>query len=271
MEMDETVLPPRPSIKIDLKAIRARLDNPQFYLRSTYLADVRALIAEVERLRGIEKDHLDDWRRIQDAERERDSLKKTHTPEKPRDPFIGYMALEGWTEDENGKPDLKADWDGVITGPHDPTGANLAWQNPIKMIEHSAYNSLIEQLNDLKADHSALQSKLAEKDTELDQAKAEIERLKDTPGGKRIYGALNELEKEREKNRRLREALAEDRERLREALGFYEDGWVERRARIHASGYIEKVWRNKGCDLDHGTKAREALAESDARMKEFEK
>jgi len=51
------------------------------------------------------------------------------------DPLIGYMILEDYAED-------MSDWSGQITGPQDPTGANLAWESPIKMIECSAYDAL---------------------------------------------------------------------------------------------------------------------------------
>lgn len=49
-------------------------------------------------------------------------------------PLVGWMILEDYCED-------MSQWDGVITYP-DPTGANLAWQNPTKMIEYSAYEKL---------------------------------------------------------------------------------------------------------------------------------
>lgn len=58
----------------------------------------------------------------------------------PREPLVGYMIFEDWLED-------MSDWSGQITGPGDPTGANLAWESPIKMIEHSAYESLRSQLD----------------------------------------------------------------------------------------------------------------------------
>jgi len=57
----------------------------------------------------------------------------------PREPLVGYMIFEDWLED-------MSDWSGQITGPGDPTGANLAWESPIKMIEHSAYDTLRSQL-----------------------------------------------------------------------------------------------------------------------------
>lgn len=47
--------------------------------------------------------------------------------------LLGYVALESWAEDFS-------EWDGIITGPHNPKGANLAWQDPIEMIEKRAYD-----------------------------------------------------------------------------------------------------------------------------------
>ena len=60
------------------------------------------------------------------------------TPPDTKTPLIGYMILEDYCED-------MSDWSGVITGPQDPTGANLAWESPIKMIEYSAF----EEMRDL--------------------------------------------------------------------------------------------------------------------------
>jgi hypothetical protein len=47
----------------------------------------------------------------------------------------GYMALEDYADDYS-------DWSGHITGPSDPTGANLHWLDPIPMIEQRAYDEL---------------------------------------------------------------------------------------------------------------------------------
>lgn len=54
------------------------------------------------------------------------------------EPKIGYMVIDDYDEDYS-------NWDGQITFP-DPTGANLHWLNPIKMIEYTAYEALQEQL-----------------------------------------------------------------------------------------------------------------------------
>lgn len=82
--------------KLDLDAIKARTEK-NASLRSddfghdcqTLLVaesdalqvaadDIASLVDEVERLRSLEIDHLQDMRRIQDAERERDQLKAEH-------------------------------------------------------------------------------------------------------------------------------------------------------------------------------------------------
>ena len=46
-------------------------------------------------------------------------------------PLIGWMIMESHDDD-------LSNWDGVITYP-DPTGANLAWENPTKMIEFNEH------------------------------------------------------------------------------------------------------------------------------------
>jgi hypothetical protein len=47
----------------------------------------------------------------------------------------GFMVLDGWAEDYS-------DWDGQITGPDNPRGANLHWLDPIPMIETRALDDL---------------------------------------------------------------------------------------------------------------------------------
>jgi hypothetical protein len=59
--------------------------------------------------------------------------------------LIGYMVLDGYAEDFS-------DWDGHITGPTNPKGANLYWHDPIEMIEKRAYDELVaenQKLNEL--------------------------------------------------------------------------------------------------------------------------
>lgn len=75
----------------------------------------------------------------------------TPTQKSRADYFVGYMIFESWTENDSGKPDPNEEWDGVITGPSDPTGANLAWLNPIKMIEYSALTAAEERARKLVA------------------------------------------------------------------------------------------------------------------------
>ena len=67
-------------------------------------------------------------------------------------PIIGFMIVEDYDEDFS-------HWDGVITYP-DPTGANLAWEKPTKMIEYSAYEQVKEQCRDLGAHVAKIQSAL---------------------------------------------------------------------------------------------------------------
>ncbi len=57
-------------------------------------------------------------------------------------PLIGYMIFETWTEDYS-------HWSGVISFP-DPTGANLAWESPIAMIDKSAYDKLKAEVRRLE-------------------------------------------------------------------------------------------------------------------------
>ena len=59
-----------------------------------------------------------------------------------RESLIGWMILEDHTED-------MSHWSGVISYP-DPTGANLAWENPTKMIEYAAYEAMRKELAETK-------------------------------------------------------------------------------------------------------------------------
>ena len=57
----------------------------------------------------------------------------------PKRPILtGYMVLDGWADDYS-------DWDGAITGPNNPTGANLYWHDPIPMIEKRAYDQAVKE------------------------------------------------------------------------------------------------------------------------------
>lgn len=58
------------------------------------------------------------------------------------EPLIGWMILEDYCDD-------MSQWDGYISFP-DPTGANLAWQSPTKMIEYSAYETAIRERDELE-------------------------------------------------------------------------------------------------------------------------
>ena len=57
----------------------------------------------------------------------------------------GYMALEGWADDYS-------EWDGAITGPANPEGANKFWESPIPMIETRALDSLRDENERIKAE-----------------------------------------------------------------------------------------------------------------------
>ena len=70
-----------------------------------------------------------------------------------------------------------------------------------------AYDSLAQNLKETETkllNTKELSSKLVEENEWL---KAEVERLKDTPGGKRLYLTFNELAREREITAMLREAV----------------------------------------------------------------
>lgn len=60
----------------------------------------------------------------------------------PGKPLVGWMIIEDYVEDYS-------EWDGAIACP-DPTGANLAWESPIKMIEHAAYTELMQEAEALR-------------------------------------------------------------------------------------------------------------------------
>ena len=59
----------------------------------------------------------------------------------PKIPLIGFVVIEEYAEDFS-------HWDGAIAYP-DPTGANLAWENPIPFIEKSFYDQLQRKLINL--------------------------------------------------------------------------------------------------------------------------
>ena len=77
--------------------------------------------------------------------------------------LIGWMIIEDYCEDYS-------DWSGQITYP-DPTGANLAWQSPIKMIEHSAYEVAQADIAHLLSEYDRLQAT-------VEKLKAALEGLK---------------------------------------------------------------------------------------------
>lgn len=63
----------------------------------------------------------------------------------PKRPILtGYMALYEWAEDYS-------HWDGEITGPTNPQGANRFWEDPIVMIEKRAYDRLHKALGKIRA------------------------------------------------------------------------------------------------------------------------
>lgn len=71
----------------------------------------------------------------------------TNDTAKQREPLIGWMILEDYCDD-------MSDWSGVITYP-DPTGANLSWENPTKMIEYSAFEQMKRESDDWKRQFEA--------------------------------------------------------------------------------------------------------------------
>ena len=64
---------------------------------------------------------------------------------------MGYMKLESydWIDENTDQPDPKGSWDGYITGPDNPAGANLYWDDAIPMIEKSAFDELVGAYKDL--------------------------------------------------------------------------------------------------------------------------
>jgi hypothetical protein len=87
----------------------------------------------------------------------------TSTPDdqQAREPLIGYMIFEDHCDD-------MSDWSGVITGPQDPTGANLAWESPIKMISYDAYEKLAAQNKQLDERDEELCEEIARLTSELE-------------------------------------------------------------------------------------------------------
>lgn len=97
------------------------------------------------------------------------------TTPKPREPLIGWMIFEEYCDDYS-------EWSGVITYP-DPTGANLAWQDPVKMIEKSAYDALEQRLAVAEVWHKhwiAANKELSEYRNKCRELEAEVERLRTT-------------------------------------------------------------------------------------------
>lgn len=91
-------------------------------------------------------------------------------PERPV--LIGYVALEEWAEDFS-------DWSGYITGPDNPVGANLAWQDPIQMIEMKAYDALRAERDEWKQ-HAAVGAALREKElARIDALRAGLKAIGD--------------------------------------------------------------------------------------------
>ena len=84
------------------------------------------------------------------------------------------------------------------------TASEVAGENPgwVHVIEYSAYQALALRLK---------------------EAETEVERLKDTPGGKRLYLTFNELAREREITAMFREAL----ETIEPVIKQVGDEWPE--------------------------------------------
>ncbi len=96
---------------------------------------------------------------------------KSDEQERPREPLVGWMILEDHADD-------LSHWDGVIAFPN-PTGANLAWESPTKMIEFSAFEA--EKKRADKWEKIAQRNGGAYEDCvkERCELKAEVERLKE--------------------------------------------------------------------------------------------
>lgn len=167
----------------------------------------------------------------------KDDKPRTFLKDKPY-PLIGYMCEPDMVEDgEDGH------WDAYITS-HDPTGANLAWLNPIKMIEYSAYEKANERAN-----YNA--GKLIELEQKIAQLEAEQKAFE--------KDAVKQYDKDQTEINRLRNVLAKSRieqqeeiDRLREALEFYanKDNWDD-------DQFTPTVWDDGAVDL--GKRARKAL------------
>jgi hypothetical protein len=84
-----------------------------------------------------------------------------------REHLVGWMILEDYCEDMSA-------WDGVISFP-DPTGANLAWLNPTKMIEYSAFEQMRKERDDLCEYVSRIQTNYQR---EEDRLRSELSRYK---------------------------------------------------------------------------------------------
>lgn len=175
-------------------------------------------------------------------------VKSSATESAPPSPLVGWMILEDYCED-------MSQWDGVISFP-DPTGANLAWENPIKMIEHKAYDALKAELADVCESFDEMQ-KLSQQSFQLglDHCREQREQLKRDLASARAelaeakahlfeweQGATGQIEKE---NALLKQQLSE----MRECLEFYA---------------MKRLYVNIGVasDLydDSGAKARELLS-----------
>lgn len=113
--------------------------------------------------------------------------------------LTGFMVLDGYADDYS-------DWDGTITGPANPKGANLYWHDPIPMIEKRAFDEVVrdrdfanQQWRDWNAEADALAEKLEAHDA---SASREIDRLQEN-----WEAAEKEVQALKLENARLREAL----------------------------------------------------------------
>ena len=99
----------------------------------------------------------------------------------------GFMVLDGWAEDYS-------DWDGVITGPANPKGANLYWHNPIPMIERRAYDSLRARVAELESENHVLSVQISRYEwddkrvKELEAENAKLKERKCSHGPYEMYG-----------------------------------------------------------------------------------
>jgi hypothetical protein len=81
-------------------------------------------------------------------------------------------------------------WGNVFTD--DPgQGPSNEMANSFWVVRKSAYDAVVKERDELRLAKPNAGS--TDTLTEKYQLRAEVERLKDTPGGKRIYGALNEI------------------------------------------------------------------------------